>query len=58
LHAAVRHGHAEAVSLLLQNGADTNAGDFCANTALDLAARCGNPTVLKMLRAHGAFDSS
>ena len=46
LRIAAAHGHETVVRLLLQNGADLNAKNNGEKTALHLAARCRNETVL------------
>ncbi|MEM1125425.1 MAG: ankyrin repeat domain-containing protein [Bacteroidota bacterium] len=55
LHVAVRHGHAEMVSLLLAHGADINARDGQGRTPAFLALRTNRPGLADtLLRLEGA----
>lgn len=49
LHFAAAKGHDEIVALLLENGADVNARNYCGQTALMQACRYGNWEVVQML---------
>jgi ankyrin repeat protein len=67
LHIAASGGHAEAVTLLLDHGADINARDNNGDTALDFAAFANYsrqgifaslPPVFYLLRDRGAKHGS
>ena len=49
LHWAAGCGHADAVTLLLQNGADVNAKNIFGRTPLDNAALHGHIAVVRLL---------
>lgn len=55
LQRAVREGQVEMVQALLAAGADVNAPGG-AGTALAEAMQAGNPTLIALLRAHGAEE--
>ena len=50
-----RGGHAEALGLLLQAGADPEAKDCRGRTALELARRAGQTKAAAFLRGHLAL---
>jgi ankyrin repeat protein len=52
LHLAAMHGHAEAATLLLDDGADINARNTAGMTALHLAAKQGFSDIVKVLLSH------
>jgi ankyrin repeat protein len=54
LHKAARGGHPEAVTLLLEHGAEVNRQDLTRATPLHRAAANGRPEVLAMLLERGA----
>jgi ankyrin repeat protein len=54
LHTAARFGHAEAVRLLLDNGADVNRVSGVDSTALGAAATGGHVEVIRILIEYGA----
>ena len=57
LHAAVSGQHAEAVSLLLEHGADVNARQQVGYTPLMGAAGAGRDDIADLLLSHGADPS-
>ena len=54
LLAAIAHGHAQAVQILLELGADPNARDADGHGALEYALRNGNAPLVHLLVSHGA----
>ncbi|MFC1636429.1 ankyrin repeat domain-containing protein, partial [Planctomycetota bacterium] len=54
LHRAATNGHKDAVELLLEKGADTEAKDSFSRTALYYASENGHIEIVKLLTAHGA----
>ena len=54
LHRAAKNGHAETVSLLLDNGADINAKNRDGQTALHVAAKYGHDAIVSLLLDNGA----
>jgi len=58
LHYASLNGHAIAVRILLENGADPEIPAACTMTALHLAALCGHVAVVRELLDHNAVVDS
>lgn len=56
LHQAAISGHADIVKLLVAQGAELNRKDEDGKTALDLAKEFGYPSVVEVLRKHGAKE--
>lgn len=54
LYLAAEHGHLEIVRILVEAGADPNAGDFSGRTPLDSATENGHQEVARYLAEHGA----
>ncbi|KAF0720463.1 Aste57867_289 [Aphanomyces stellatus] len=52
LHHAAKHGHADVVQLLLEHGANTNAGTSNKESPLALAAEAGHLECVQALLAH------
>ena len=50
---AIEDGHTESVDLLLQSGADPNLADSQGNTALTVAEKAHNDTLVQKLKAAG-----
>jgi hypothetical protein len=51
---AVQQRRLDIAALLLEHGADANATDFAACTALDRAGRLRDDSMTRLLRGHGA----
>ena len=56
LHVAVEHGHTEIVRLLLDYDADTSRKDSKGRTPLARAEELGLPTIVEILKEHGAKE--
>ena len=53
LYRAIKHGHIEAVRLLLDNGADVTNGRH-NNIPINCAIQCGNIEIIQLLIDYGA----
>ena len=54
LHMAAHHGHAQAITTLIELGAHIEIQNLFGDTALLCAAKCNQPEALKALINHGA----
>jgi ankyrin repeat protein len=54
LHMAAVNGHTDAAEILIKSGVEINAKSVNGETPLDVAVRCGQTKLARVLKSHGA----